>query len=129
MRKIEGGAGAGLAGIFLSICLLGSSAVLADEMTRAIEQMCTKTKVCMQERFGGSDQVSPEMKAMIMQQMGMACDYMAAQYAAAPKGHPIYQPALQCLKSMAAMSCDELDAIDDNPTPECERYEEMSEQY
>lgn len=118
----------GLAVTVIFGLLLGLPAA-ADEMADVTQQLCDKTKACMSERFGSSAELSPDMQAMVMQQMEMACSYLSAQYTSAPKGHPIYQPALQCLKSMAAMSCDELDAIDDNPTPECERYEEMSERY
>lgn len=129
MNRSRVAAAPGLRTVLGALVLLAASLTRADEMATVTQQMCDKTKACMTERFGGAESLSAEMQAMAVQQMEMACSYIAAQYTAAPHGHPLYKPALACLKSMVALSCDELDDLDDNPTPACQAYEEKSEHY
>jgi hypothetical protein len=97
----------------------------AAALEEAYHSMCEKLKSCALADVAESD-LSPEMRAMILQSMEGACVSIQQQFANVAKAHPLYAPASACMASMAALSCEEITSRGDQSTPECARYEKMA---
>lgn len=118
-RAIKIGAGV-LSALLLAI------PVQADDLGEEVSRVCEQMKQCTLDRMAGAE-MAPEMKMMITQQLDMACVGLQARFGAAAQAHALYQPALACVKSMQALSCQEIEESDDSITPECDRYQELAE--
>lgn len=116
-----------MAASFLAV-LLTSVAAHADDLGDEVTTLCEKMKQCTLDSMAEAE-MAPEMKMMITQQLDMACVGLQARFGAAAQAHSLYQPALACVKSMQAMSCQEIEESDDSITPECDRYQELAEGY
>ena len=114
------------------IALLGAfvsaAPVPANEMSEARDALCEKIKGCALEQMGQADNMTDQMKTMIMQSLESMCDGLEEGYKAA-EGHPLYQPATACMRSMSEQSCEVLQQGDDMQTPECASFREESKKY
>ncbi len=103
--------------------------VYSDAFLEAASAMCEKSKQCAKASLAG-EAMAPEMEAMLMQHIDQLCMTMQGQFSrmASASGHPLYQPATACMRSLAEQSCAELEASD-NSTPACARYEAQAADY
>lgn len=105
-----------------------SGGVQADDLGDSYNLMCEKMKSCAVKNIGEAE-LTPDMRAMVMASLESACVSIQQQFNYVAAAHPLYAPAETCLKSMAALSCDDLENMDEEKTPECARYEKMAESY
>lgn len=110
---------------FLLVGFLGLPMAQAASLEDSYQLMCNKLKSCALKSVNESD-LSPDMRNMILQSMEGACISLQQQFSGVVQAHPLYEPANACLQSMAALSCDEIENQDEQPTPACARYEKMA---
>lgn len=113
------------------ILVLGSSLALplrAENMADATLVLCEKIKTCALEQIAQED-FTPEMRQMMEPMLNGMCARVQNQVTDVPTGHPLYGPALACMKSMEELSCADLRDGDTVKTPACEAYEKEAEKY
>ena len=54
------------------------------------------------------------------------CITMQANVQQVPVDHPLYQPAVACMRSLESLSCEEMQAPDRTTTPACQEYEKLA---
>ena len=79
--------------------------------------------------MGADADITPEMKAMIMQSLDSVCATIDQQFTAAITSHELHDSAAACMQSMADMSCEDLENMADDSTQECADYYKMAEKY
>jgi hypothetical protein len=112
----------------VSLAFLTAVQVSADSLEAAAMAMCEKVKACSLAQIQASD-MTPEMREMMEPMLENMCATMRAGIQEVPNGHPLYQPAVACMRSMAQLSCDDFQDGDKVVTPECQKYQEMAEDY
>lgn len=105
-----------------------AGAVQAGSLEDSYELMCEKMQSCAVKSIAATE-LPPEMRAMVLQSLEGACVGIQQQFSAITKAHPLYESASVCLKSMASLSCEEIENQGERSTPECARYEKMAENY
>jgi hypothetical protein len=119
MTKIPAALAAGL----LSTLLL-SGAAGADEIADAALALCEKVKACAMSEIAEED-LTDEMRQMMQPMLDNMCANMQARVQAVPTDHGLYQPAVACMRSMQALSCEEMQTSQAN-TPACQEYEKLA---
>lgn len=113
----------------VAVVMLISSTAVADDFSEASAKWCEKIKSCVLQQMSQGD-MPPGVREQIMQSLGGTCLAAQQQFrSAAMTTHPMYQPATRCMNSLATLSCAEFENLDENKTPECEKYEAMAESY
>jgi hypothetical protein len=105
------------------------SAAWADDFTDASQAMCEKVKGCAMAEMGQDSSMSEEMKAMIVRSLDSMCDQMNQNFSVVARYHELYEPATACMRSMSELTCQEIDAANENATEECAAYERAAEKY
>ncbi len=100
-------------------------AIHANEMADAAESLCEKVKSCALAQMAEQD-LSPEMRQMMQPTLDGMCAQVRGKVGDVPTGHPLYKPAVACLDSMNALSCEEMHSSEGALTPACEEYEELA---
>ncbi len=102
-------------------------AAQADAYTDAAGAACERMKSCALEQMG---EVPPEMRPMIEASLDGLCVQMQhpENYAGFSRQHPLYDPATACMKSIAGLSCEQMDQ-QGGETPECKRLNELAKEY
>ena len=95
--------------------------VAADEIGNAALALCEKLKACATAEIAEED-LTDEMRQMMQPMLDNMCANMQARVEAVPRGHGLYEPAVACMRSMQALSCEEMQTSQVN-TPECQEYE------
>jgi hypothetical protein len=113
--------------LFAALLALPLQFALADDFADATKALCEKVKKCTLQSMG-EENIPPGMRDMITQSMDSACADMQQQFNPAMRQHELYKPAMACMRSMAALSCDTL-MNDDNETRECKEYEKRRKAY
>ena len=97
----------------------------ADELTAAAQELCDTIKTCALEAVAG-----PDLTDTLRQQMDPVlkknCAQMRGRVQAVPANHALHQPAIDCLRSMASLSCPQLHNTSDSKTPECTEYDRLA---
>ncbi len=112
----------------LCLTVLASAAASADNLEAAAMDMCEKVKACSLAQIEQSD-MTPEMREMMEPMLDTMCEGMQAKVEDVAAGHPLHQPAVACMRSMEALSCDDMRNPDSMQTTECETYEKMAREY
>lgn len=95
----------------------------ADPFTDASNAFCERMKSCAAAEMGDVENMSDAMKAQVMSALDGMCAQMQEPFQRVRQFNDLIDSATQCLNSMAAMTCEALDASDDeDPTPECKAY-------
>ncbi|MDN2567529.1 hypothetical protein N1F89_15000 [Aquibium sp. A9E412] len=113
----------------LGLALAAAAPATADPLSEASQAMCAQAKSCALQEMEGAEGMSEAVKAQITQGLDSMCVAMEENFAAVAQYHELYDPAVACLNSMAALSCAELEAMDANGTPACQEYERLAEKY
>ena len=115
---------------FLAILTLPmlSIVVSADDITSAVSGLCEKVRSCAMSQVAEED-LTPEMRQMMQPMLDTMCDNMQSRVQEVSPGHPLYQPAVACMRSMEALSCEAMRSGENLQTKECEAYEELAKEY
>jgi hypothetical protein len=68
------------------------------------------------------------MRQMMEPMLENMCATMQANVQQVPAGHPLYQPAVACMRSLESLSCAQMQALDRTTTPECQEYEKLAKE-
>jgi hypothetical protein len=99
--------------------------VAADELQDVSLQLCEKVKSCALAQMQEQD-LTPEVREMMQPMLEGMCTDMQGKVEDVPRDHPLYKPALECMRSMANLSCAVMQDADRVRTPECENYERLA---
>jgi hypothetical protein len=110
------------AGLMAAMLLAPVGAANADEFTEGVQKLCDKMKQCAMESLKGQE-IPPEMKGMIEQQLDQSCVSLEQNYAAALQNEELYQPAIACMNSLLSKSCEEIQQSGTNQTGACKELE------
>lgn len=100
---------------------------LADDLGDAAQGLCDAVKSCALEQIAKED-LTPEMRQMMEPMLENMCATMQANVQQVPAGHPLYQPAVACMRSLESLSCAQMQALDRTTTPECQEYEKLAKE-
>ncbi|MFT6550850.1 MAG: hypothetical protein ACJA1I_000881 [Zhongshania marina] len=114
--------------VVVAVFFAVSGSVQADDLGESYNIMCEKMKSCALKNIGEAD-LTPDLRAMVMASLEGACVSIQQQFNNVATVHPLYGPASACMKSMTALSCEQIENMSDEKTPECARYEKMAESY
>ena len=103
---------------------LGSWAV-ADDLTDAARGLCDNIKTCALEKIA-EENLTEEMRQMMMPMMDNMCTTMQSKVQEVPVGHPLYESALLCMRSMESLTCEQMRDENQVMTPECKEYERLA---
>ena len=110
----------------LILCLAGLAApAWSDNMANSALRLCEKVKGCALEQIAQED-FTPEMRQMMEPMLDNMCVQVQSQITQVPTGHSLYAPALACMQSMEALSCEALRDGNQVKTPQCQAYEEAA---
>ncbi|WP_100656951.1 hypothetical protein [Alteromonas flava] len=112
--------------VTILLCLAATGTQANDALHQASKAACEKFKACALQEMAGSPDITPQMKQMLEGMIAGVCDSLM-DYSDIKGQHELYQPAADCLNSMAQLSCEQLN--DDITTPACAEYERRAEQY
>jgi len=125
-----------LAGAATGIVLLASvlaTPAMADDYADALSAMCEQTKSCalaqMEAQMGDVDNMTEDMKAMVMTSLNSMCDGLEQGYSVGLAYQDMKNAATACMKSIAALSCESLMSGENDKTPECITMQEMAKNY
>lgn len=111
----------------LSVGLLLAAPTVAEDFTAAAIGLCEKVKSCAMQQIA-SEELTPEVRQMMQPVLDNMCADMQASIGEVPTGHPLYQPAIACMRSMEQLSCERMQDSSGMQTPECDRYRQLAEQ-
>ena len=111
----------------LCAALLSASTV-ADEYSDASLALCEKIKSCALVQMDNQE-ITPEVRQMMQPMLDSMCTSMLASVPEVAKTHAMYKPAIACMQSLDALSCEEMHGEANVKTPACMEYEEMAEKY
>ena len=101
-----------------------SSWALADDLSDAARGLCASIKTCALEKIAEED-LTDEMRQMMEPMMDNMCTTMQSKVQEVPPGHPLYEPALLCMRSMESLTCEQMRDENQVTTPECKEYERL----
>ena len=96
----------------------------ADEIGDSALALCEKVKACSMAQVNEED-LTPELRQMMEPMLENMCANMQARVQAVPEGHTHYAPAVACMDSMSALSCEQMMSSEQVVTPECREYEKL----
>ena len=111
----------------LCATILSVSAV-ADDYKDASLALCEKVKACALVQMDSQD-ITPEVRQMMQPMLDSMCTSMLASVPEVAQDHPMYEPAIACMKSLDGLSCEEMQGEAGAKTAACMEYEEMAEKY
>ena len=115
------------------LCLIAFTLVAilparADDLTAASLDLCEKVKSCALAQVAEQD-LSPQMREMMQPMLDNMCANMQSKVGEVPTGHPMYEPALACMRSLEKiMNCEMMQNPESMTTPECEAYEKLAQE-
>jgi len=101
---------------------------IADEYTDASLALCEKVKSCALAQMD-SQEITPEVRQMMQPMLDNMCTSMLASVPEVAKDHAMYEPAVACMNSLDALSCEEIQGEEGSKTDACMEYEKMAEKY
>lgn len=115
--------------VFLTsvIFSVNTFAATVEALQDASMELCEKVKQCTFEQMQAQEGIAPEMRSMVEGMLNTMCkDFI--KFDEVDRDHELVEPALACMKSMSALSCDQLQE-DNMATPACEAYERAAKAY
>ena len=105
-----------------------SAFAAADDYKGASLALCEKIKACALVQMDSQD-ITPEVRQMMQPMLDSMCTSMLASVPEVAQGHAMYEPAIACMESLDALSCEEMQGEAGAKTPACMEYEKMAEKY
>jgi hypothetical protein len=109
----------------LALVLSGYS--VADDLTDAAEGLCDTIRSCALEAVAGDD-LTDVLRQKMDPVLEGNCAQMRSRVQVVPPGNTLYQPAVNCLRSMESLSCPELHNAGEVKTPECTEYDRLAKE-
>jgi hypothetical protein len=106
------------------LALMLSAYSSADELTDAADGLCDTIRTCALEAVAGPD-LTDELRQKMAPVLEKNCAEIRSRVQAVPANHTLYQPAVGCLRSMASLSCPQLQNAGEVKTPECTEYDRL----
>jgi hypothetical protein len=100
----------------------------AQEIADAATALCEKVKSCAMSQVP-KEQLTPETIQMMEPMFNNMCANMQAGVGDIPKEHELYGPAVACMHSMEALSCEMMMDRESAVTTECKEFEKLSQEY
>ena len=97
----------------------------ADELEDVSLQLCEKVQSCALAQMQEQD-LTPEVREMMQPMLEGMCADMQGKVEDVPRDHRMYKPALECMRSMASLSCEAMQHENRARTPECEEYDRLA---
>ncbi|MEM8661241.1 MAG: hypothetical protein AAGF35_10180 [Pseudomonadota bacterium] len=107
------------------LLLLGGQSQ-ADDLSDAARALCDSIKTCALEQVASQQELTDEVKQQMTPLLDNMCTSMQSQVADVPVDHPLYQPAVGCLRSMVSLDCQQMQSAAGIKTPECQEYHELA---
>ncbi len=115
----------------MPILLLSASLVAlpasANEIEEAATELCEKVKACSMAHIAEAD-LTPEVRQMMEPMLQNMCETMRAGVREVPLDHKLYQPSVDCMRSMADLSCKDFENEQRLQTPACENYKRLADE-
>ena len=108
--------------------LLAPALSSADDISSAAKDLCEKVRSCAMAQVAEED-MTPELRQMMEPMLDSMCANMQSKVQDVSAGHPLYQSSIACMRSMEALSCEEMQDEARMQTPECTAYEEQARKY
>ena len=112
--------------LLAALTLTASVAAGADDIADAALGLCEKVKSCAMAQIAEED-LTPETRQMMQPMLDNMCANMKSRVEAVPSGHSLYKSAVACMRSMEALTCEQMQSDQAN-TPACQAYEKLSRQ-
>ena len=107
---------------------LFSVSAIADEYTDTSLAVCEKVKACAVAQMG-EQEITSEVRQMMQPMLDSMCTSMLASVPVVATGHPMYKPAIACMKSLDELTCEDMQSEDGAETAACMEYTKMAEKY
>ena len=107
----------------LAMMLSGYS--VADDLTDAAEGLCDTIRTCALEAVAGDD-LTDVLQHKMDPILENNCAQMRSQVKVVPPGDKLYQPAVNCLRSMESLTCSQLHNASEAKTRECIEYDRLA---
>lgn len=115
----------------LPMLLLSTSvfamAASANEIEEAATELCEKVKACSMAHIAEAD-LTPEVRQMMEPMLQNMCETMRAGVREVPLDHQLYQPSVDCMRSMAGLDCKDFENEQRLQTPACENYKRLADE-
>jgi hypothetical protein len=108
--------------VLLILLLLAASQAHSDELTDAAQSLCKNVQGCAVKQFS-QQEMTPEMRAMMRPMLDNMCANVQKKIGEVPPGEFMRMKAVACMRSMATLPCDALQAKSRVETPECEAFD------
>ena len=105
-----------------------SVSAAADDYRDASLALCEKVKACALVQMDSQD-ITPEVRQMMQPMLDSMCTSMLASVPEVAQDHAMYKPAVACMKSLDALSCEEMQGEGGAHTAACMEYEKLAEKY
>lgn len=115
----------------VAIFLAGAPALAEEqrgELIDAATALCEKVKTCSMAQVPEAD-LTPEMRQMMEPMLENMCESMRSNIAEVPEGHQLHDPAVACMRSMADLSCEQMQSEQQAQTEACREYENLVKSY
>ena len=112
----------------LLISTVFSVPTFADEYPEASLALCEKVKSCALAQMG-SQEITPEIRQMMQPMLDSMCSNMMVNLPEVAKSHAMYKPAVACMNSLEALSCEQMQQTSEGSTPACKEYEALAEKF
>ena len=109
----------------LSLMLLMPMTVGAQEIVEAATGLCEKVRSCAMAQIAEED-LTPELRQMMEPMLDNMCANMQSKVQEVAVGNDLYQPAVDCMQSMQALSCEDMQDPARMQTAQCESYEKLA---
>jgi len=106
------------------LTLILSGYCSADELTDAAQGLCDTIRTCALEAVAGPD-LSDKLRRQMEPVLEENCAEIRSRVEAVPGNYKLYQPAIGCLRSMASLSCPQLQNAGEVKTSECTEYDRL----
>ena len=112
----------------LFITTVFSVPTFADEYPEVSLALCEKIKSCALAQMG-SQEITPEVRQMMQPMLDSMCSNIMVNLPEVAENHAMYKPAMACMKSLEALSCEAMQQTSEANTPACKEYEALAEKY
>jgi len=100
----------------------------AANFKQASMALCEKVKSCAMAKMDQKE-MTPQMRQMLEPMFETMCESARNYVDEVATGHEMYPVAVACMNSMSNLSCEQMETLDQNATPECAKYEAMAKKY
>ena len=108
-----------------ALTLLMPMLVSAQEIVEAASGLCEKVRTCAMAQIDKED-LTPELRQMMEPMLDNMCANMQSKVQEVAVGDDLYQPAVDCMQSMQALSCEDMQDPARMQTAQCESYEKLA---